>query len=465
MRKAAIYLSVLIACLVSLSLRPPGGEREAYRNYYVGAYYFNEGDTGAATRHFKRAYEAVPDEFNFALAYALSLGRSGSGDEALNVLQRGAAAMTAAPDPENRQRLAFRYMVTGLIYTYTSRFDQAIPQLRQAFEAQKALGRPRLLSIISNTLGYATFMNQGKNAHLSRDQPEHLHIHKRDMERSVDFFAGALEYDGSNAVARGNYKMLCDSLGIPMQEFPETAAHDETSGAGYADIPANIYQLLDFSVYDEVVFLLDISGSMVMEKVACVDKDRFKVMKETALYLLKRIPESTSLGIGTIGGDCGTVPKLWHPVGELNRTDFRFALDFLAPDGTTPLLNILVDSPSLFSANDSLRKAIFLISDGANICKIRGLDICDWADGLTGKNITIQILTFLNADLTNTNAFAEYTCLAENTYGKVFYIDANRCNVKPFAFNLVETCLFKLPEIHKVNCWGSNVDLWAIFKE
>ncbi len=465
MRKTATLLVILINWLAHTSFWTDGGEREAYRNYFVGAYYFNEGNTGPATRHFKKAYEAAPGEFNFALAYALSLGRTGSGDEALNVLQRGAASLSPELDPEYHQKIAFRYMVSGMIYTYGGRYNQAIPQLRQALEAQKAIGRPRLLSILSNTLGYAVFMNQGKNAHLSNDQPEHLHIHRRDMERCVEHFAAAVEYDGANVTARKNYQMLCDSLGIQATDYATAAASDPSSAPNYGSISANIYQMLDFKGYDEVVFLLDISGSMVMEKVACVDQDRFKVMKETALYMLDKIPATTALGIGTIGGDCGTTPRLWHPVGSLSRKDFRYALDFLVPDGTTPLLNILVESPGLFSGTDSLNRAIFLVSDGANICKIRGLDICDWADGLRSQHITIQILTFLNADLTNSNAFAEYTCLAENTYGKVFYIDANRCNVKPLAFNLVENCLFELPEIRKVNCWGGNIDLWAIFED
>jgi hypothetical protein len=189
-------------------------------------------------------------------------------------------------------------------------------------------------------------------------------------------------------------------------------------------------------------------------------------MRETALLLLENFSDSTRIGIGTIGGDCGTVPKLWHPSGTQSRDDLRWMLKFLVPDGTTPLLTILQETPSLFSDNPSTSKAIIFISDGENICRLPGVDICEWSEQLASKNITINIMTFLGASLENTNAFAEYTCLAENTFGELLYMDGNRCRLEHYRFDLVKACQFTLPALKRVNCWGPAVDdLWAIFPE
>jgi len=95
----------------------------------------------------------------------------------------------------------------------------------------------------------------------------------------------------------------------------------------------------------------------------------------------------------------------------------------------------------------------------------------DWifANGLHEshkKNVTIHILTFLDANLNNTEAFTEYTCLADNTGGRVIYIDNYRCRLAPFAFSLVESFQFLAPEMQRVACGGPAVDaLWAIFPE
>ena len=82
------------------------------------------------------------------------------------------------------------------------------------------------------------------------------------------------------------------------------------------------------------------------------------------------------------------------------------------------------------------------------------------------RNVTINIMTFLDADLNHINAFAEYTCLADNTHGKILYMDNLSCSLEYYVFNLVESCLFYLPEMQRVDCWGPSVkSLWAVFPE
>jgi hypothetical protein len=79
------------------------------------------------------------------------------------------------------------------------------------------------------------------------------------------------------------------------------------------------------------------------------------------------------------------------------------------------------------------------------------------------RNITINVLTFLDANRDNSNAFAEYGCLAANTGGQILYLDNYRCSYEYFGAGLAESCLPQIPNLRKVSCWGPAVkELWAV---
>ncbi len=468
-----LRLLFLLLLLGTISASPPSyviaGKKEAYKHYFKGAFFYGEERYQSALGHFRQAYNAVPEEFNFALSLGLCLSRVGKAKEGLSIISKGEQSFSER-DPEFAKKRALKFFIEGMIYLYGEQYHQAIPLIKTSIKLQEEIKKNRTLSIFYNALGYAQLMDQGKNAHRKNQMPPHLHVHRRDMLKSRDNFAQALLFDGYNQRAKHNYKILSDSLELEQdvrmgslseEDFDTIEIHPT-----YGNLPYNASKLKKFTEYDEIVFLLDISGSMVMEKVTCKDQTRFQVMKETALYMLEQMGPDVKVGIGTIGGDCGTEPRLWIPVGSRSRKDLKYDLEFLVPDGTTPLLNILQETPSLFSKSSGKKRSIFFISDGANICRAGGVDICEWSEGLTRKNITLNVLTFLYASLANTNAFAEYTCLAENTDGEILYMDINRCKLMPFNFNLVHSCRPEIPEFKRVDCWGPAVkDLWGIFLE
>ncbi|MCB0587851.1 MAG: hypothetical protein KDD06_21340, partial [Phaeodactylibacter sp.] len=99
----------------------------------------------------------------------------------------------------------------------------------------------------------------------------------------------------------------------------------------------------------------------------------------------------------------------------------------------------------------------------ANICRMGGEDVCDWAEEMAQRNITVNILTFLGTSIDNTNAFAEYGCLADITGGQILYMDNYRCSYEYYGNSLVESCRPKIPSLRRVQCWGPAVkDLWAV---
>jgi len=459
-------LFIFFCLTISLQLLAGGG-KEAFRNYYLGSYYFAEGVYGRAANHLEKAYRLDPEQYQFALAYALSLGQQEKTDDAITILNKGKNLLRAT-HPNYKHLLSLQYFVSGMINVYGHRYGRALSPLKRAIELQEELSFPEEKSVILNTLGYAQVMDQGKGTGRHGGLGRHFHVHKRDLERSLNYFRSAYQADVQNKAAAENYHLLMDTLRLEPEQIVEDhvdrSDEKQINTYKYNNLPANMQPLIEFTQYDEVVLLLDISGSMVMEQVSCIGSDRFDIMRETALLLLENFPDSTKVGIGTIGGDCGTIPKLWYPVGERSRYDLRYDLQFLVPDGTTPLFTILQETPELFTDSPSKTKALIFISDGENVCRVPGLDICEWTSTLASQKITINIMTFLSTSLENSNAFAEYTCLAENTYGQLLYLDGDRCQLAQYEFDLVKACQFSLPKLQRVDCWGTAVEeLWAIF--
>ncbi len=460
------YTGIATILLLALQIGWAGGGKAAYRNYYLGNYYFAEGDYARSLRHLEKAYELNPGDFNFAISLALVLGRTDHIDRALDLATRS-ETMLPPHQRDKAQLLAIRHFVIGMIYIYDRRFYRAVTSLEDAVARQRKLSDREVLSIMLNALAYARVLDQGKGAGAHKGLAPHWHVHRRDLDRGMATLREALELNPRNAIAAKNYQFICDTLQqLPLVEaIPDTVAPKRYVSAKYKYLPAKMDGLLELEKGEEIIFLLDISGSMVQEQVACVGTDRFNVMKETALLLLENTPDSVQVGLATIGGDCGTEPKQWSATGAMSRSDLRYALGFLYPDGTTPLLTILRETPTLFSDVPG-HKSIFFISDGENICNLPGVDICEWAETLAAQNISINVLTFLGADLNNTGAFAEYTCLAENTGGRILYLDANRCSLEQYSFDLLAACQPLLPAMRRVSCWGPTVrELWAIFPE
>lgn len=456
----------VVAILFLSAYTPFGGRKTAYKAHYKGVLFYEAAEYQKAVRQFKKAYDILPDNFYFALTLSLSLSQSGKTAEGLKILTKGQYLLRER-EPDYLEKSALAHFYKGMIFCYAGQFKQALPKIKKGIQLQEKLGGKSTLSVMYNALGIAQLQDQGIGGNERSDLPPHYHVHKRDMIKSLAHFEKALELDKGNEAARKNYVKLCRYLEIEPQITSSQSVSINTI-TNQSDqetyIPTNIIIAKEFTHYDEVLFLLDISGSMVMEKVICKGTTRFEVMRESMLAILGHIPEKTSLGIGTIGGDCGTEPRLWHPIGELNRTDMRWKLRFLVPDGTTPLLSTLEKVPELFTDSVTTTKSIFLVSDGANVCSAKGLDICEWVQGLKQRGITINILTFLNTNFSNTNAFAEYTCLTDDTNGKILFFDNYRCKLTQYEFSLIESCNLLLPDMKKVNCWGDAVkDLWGIF--
>ncbi|PHI19640.1 hypothetical protein CEQ90_12275 [Lewinellaceae bacterium SD302] len=450
------------------------GGKAAYRNYFLGNYYFREAQIPRATGYFRKAYQAGPDRTNFALAYALCLAMTQKTTLALEVL--GAARRTIPPlHPDYKLQLRDFNYAKAVIASLAGRYASAQSSLNYAIAAEQQLSAseldPERLGGMYTLLGYLDIMSQEAPRKHSGLAP-HVHLQQRELRAAFEHLSRALSYDSDREDARQNLEILADTLQLeitieeyeaPVPDYQELGVYRTTD---YPHLPQRMEGILPFGRYDEVLYLVDISGSMVMENIGCLAADRFTVMKEAATYLLQFTPDSTISGLATIGGDCTQDPDWWISTDSISRRELRWEIEHLNSNGTTPLLTTLVKAPELFSENNRSRKSIFFVSDGENVCSVPGLDICDWAGRLEEKNITLNVLTFLDQGLNNSGAFAEYACLADRSGGQVRYLDPLTCSIDNVGFDLLDQIEFPLPNFEKVNCWGGAVEkLWAIYPE
>lgn len=467
------FLSLL--GMLSISLLPvPGspGEsspasriRAAYRNYYQGLLHYSEGHFGRAESHLQRAHQIAPENFNFSLALALCLSRVEQGGEGLSLLGRTALPAT---DPYYEHKRAIRLFVKGMVLYYTGRSTDAIRELERSIEAARLLHMPDVEATFENALGFVILHHQGSGSNHSDELPLHYHVHRRDMMKALQHFERALAVHPQHVSARKNARMLWDTLQLAP---PAAIRRSDTAGRRgvsslVTGLPQDVERVRELAGYDEVLLLVDISGSMTQEQVLCMGLSRFEVMRNLGLYLVRELPDTAGLALGTVGGDCGDAPKQWIATDSMGRRDLTYVIRFLTAHGTTPLLERVEQSVALFSDRPGKSRAIFLISDGANVCRSGGEDICGWASRIRRAGITINVLTFLDASFNNVEAFSDYGCLADHTGGRIFYLDNVRCAFTDLSFKLLDNLQLRLPPLQKVYCWGPQIEsLWAIFPE
>lgn len=467
---------VLLAATMSVSFTNDSGGgsgKAAYRNYFMGNYYYNEAQPKKALGYFRKAYQAASDRVVFAMAYALSLAETGKPEIATSILSDARRRLPPL-HPDYQQQLILLNYVDAIVQTKAGRYTAAQNSIRRAVsEQEKQLDNRshKRLSGMYNLMAYLKIISQESPRSHAGLSP-HVHLQERELKAAFPFYEKAVALDSSRQDAKQNLQQLADTLQVDyaINHIPKTVESYDRLGVyninDYPHLPDDVESLLAFGHYDELIYLVDISGSMVMETVGCIGADRFTVMKEAAEYLLDFLPDSTQAGLATIGGECENEPDWWIATDSFNRKDLRFEIANLNSNGTTPLLTTLLRTPELFSDNPNTTKSIFFISDGENVCALPGIDICEWAEELANQNIVLNVLTFLDKGLNNSGAFAEYACLADRSGGQVRYLDPVSCSVNVADFDLVDRVVFYLPKMERVKCWGKAVEkLWAIYTE
>lgn len=189
-------------------------------------------------------------------------------------------------------------------------------------------------------------------------------------------------------------------------------------------LPKKIEQMITLlNNYSEIVMVMDISGSMEEKVDWGININRFDVMEELSLAILRQTQSSSSIGAITVGGICGFDPLMMTAIGQNTRFEMDSIVGTIYPYGWTPLNRMLNEASSLFTSANN-RKTVLLISDGMDSCG-EGINLCDTAVKLHNAGIDLTVFSFLLEGTSHENNFAYriYECMTDAANGKIFFMD------------------------------------------
>jgi len=270
--------------------------------------------------------------------------------------------------------------------------------------------------------------------------------------------------DATNLHAQQNFGRLNDSLCLdisaPMADRPNRREELNLSSwqSGWT-------HKFGIEPGEEVVFLVDISGSMLTEKVSCTGLDRFRSARWLVGHLLEGLGEGHPLGLGSVGGDCQMLPAVWEPAGSLTPWGLSASLSRLMPEGSTPLSGMLSKAAELFPLSGERAGTLFVISDGANTCPGPRQELADAAASLLEKRVRVHVLSFLQNTVAHAGAFADYEVLTEGTGGSLMFLENNGCQMANLSEGLFLACGLALPPFVRSPCLGTSIpNLWMYFR-
>ncbi|MEM9847153.1 MAG: VWA domain-containing protein [Bacteroidota bacterium] len=318
-----------------------------------------------------------------------------------------------------------------------------------------------LLARAYNALGYLDVV-ENQQIGTSKNR---MAVNERDLQNARFLFEEALRYKPSSPVAATNYNRVNTALRIspnkidPYQindfELPEYLPASPVMKT-YADagaiavktewLPAKVHWVVeDFSNYDELIFMMDASGSMRVPSEMDANISRFDWMKNLSYHLLKKIKRTTSLGVIAVGGECGEQPPMQFSTAS-SRFEIANAIKHLKADGQTPVNQAMRIASQLFKHHGK-KKALLFITDGMESCEPELT--CELSAQLGELGIELHILSFLEQAKAQ-DAYVSYTCMAESSGGSLKGISSGEVKKKDYQYQVEEQLIVPLLE-RKVN--------------
>lgn len=185
-----------------------------------------------------------------------------------------------------------------------------------------------------------------------------------------------------------------------------------TSGAARATKQSNI------------AFILDASGSMTA-KLPNSSQTKIQVAKQVMSELVTQVPSNVKASLWFYGHrypqepkakSCTDIERVF-PLGAVNATAYKQAIDKVNTLGYTPIADSLTQAAKDLPAGDTQNNSIILVSDGEETC---GGDPCKVAEALNASNshVTIHVVGYNVEDV----ARKQLQCIANASGG--MYRDA-----------------------------------------
>ena len=293
------------------------------------------------------------------------------------------------------------------------------------------------------------------------DQPTYAddttyNVHKRDIMIAINNIKKALVLNPENCIAQHNLAFVEALLnGIQWELIDRSPRYFRRSDIEHINFPEwnceipepvieeKIVKYLDKE--KEVVFVLDISGSM--EAPTADGKSRFQTMKEMVIELIDELDDVVKIGLITLGQDCSAEPL--HQISTtdgVSREELKSIVNNLEVAGCTPLNKRLRQAVQLFSNKNKKDKAIFLCSDGINFCGSKNIknneSTCQVGNEIGRKGIKIHTFSLLLEKAENFQEYAIYDCLARSSGGELLGMTETGFTIKTIS---MDAPIFSLP--------------------
>ena len=153
---------------------------------------------------FRQAYQAIPRQLSFALAYGVSLGYNGQPKEGLELL-REANLLLDASSPQYREMKLLHQYASCLLQTQAGFYWKAQRNINQLITIQEDSKdyNPKRPAGMYNLAGYLHVVNQGSPTN-HHGLAAHKHVQAQDLERALPFFRAALSIDSSRIDSKAN---------------------------------------------------------------------------------------------------------------------------------------------------------------------------------------------------------------------------------------------------------------------
>ncbi|MEM1325436.1 MAG: VWA domain-containing protein [Bacteroidota bacterium] len=312
-----------------------------------------------------------------------------------------------------------------------------------------------LLARAYNALGYLDVVSNQEAKNGAK-----IRVNERHLRNARFLFEEALRYRPNSPVAATNYNRVNTALELPPNHIDPYPLHSTATAVTLSNpqliaatqqaaiqedwLPAKLHWMIDdFSDYDELLFMIDASGSMRVPSEMDARVSRFDWMKNLTYHILKSIREETKIGVVAVGGECGDRPPMQRSTSVARFRLFDLVKNLTA-DGQTPVNAAMELAPALFG-NEKGRKAILFITDGMESCEPERT--CELSAYLGQQGIEIHILSFLEESQAM-NEYISYTCMAESTNGSLRGVDENGAlEQRDFQYSVDDGLI--IPELEK----------------
>ncbi len=329
--------------------------------------------------------------------------------------------------PSSTYRAIEKGYLLGYNYVLQQDFPNAEKQLKQTIIEAYKYRQSNFHDILSRCYNALGYLNAIQHPAEEIKNQQILVLHKRTLFNSRMLFEEALRYNPQHKIAADNYNRVNTALHMPpdritpFSENPNEAFNNLTINHPSAPVAPINPTLLPIGLElmskwmnncDELLLMLDISGSMRVNPQFNTENSKFNIMKNLVFHFLNTVDHKVNLGLLTVGGSCESEPIVKLSTSSPRRV-LSNALQKVEAEGNTPLNHSLRHAPELFKSNNK-KRAILFITDHTDGCLPD--ETCHLSMWLGTQNIALHVLTFLE-EKDALLEYKTYNCMTQATNG------------------------------------------------